>query len=398
MFESFFVPQIKFMGVDLSDRSVKLARLGWRGKARELIGLFEAEVPLGLLVEGRVKNRDSLIAHLKEVFASPQAKGLIAPYVAVALPDEQCFVRVLQLPVMPEKEMAQAIPYELEGLVPVDLKEARIDWHIIGRQPQQTKEVAHADVLVAATPNEVIKEYSDLFSALGFTVVALEPESVVLTRAILKEGLSYPPLLAVDVGGVHTGVMIASGTTLRTSASIQISARAFTERISRELKIPFREAEKRKHEFGILPTKEGRQNLEATIPLLTDFSEQLKGYLEFYRTHAFHEHELYTLTVRTGSAPGTFNFRPVSQSEVTVGRAIGGKANITKVVLTGGGADLKGFAEYLSNSLSLPVEIGDSYINLARVPDALREHVESTRFSTAIGISLHNIMTSLRVL
>ena len=397
MFESFFVPKLEFVGVDLSDRSVKMARVNTRGKETQLFGLFEAEIPLGMLVEGRVKNRDALVGYIQEAFRQPEAKALLAPYVVVTLPEEQCFIRVLQLPVMPGKEMEQAVLYELEGLVPLEVKDARVDWRVIGRQPQAKKETPHADVLVAATPHDVIYEYTDLFSRLGFIVAGLEPESVALTRAILKEDLSYPPLLAVDLGGVRTGIIIASGTTLRTTASIAISARAFTERISRELKISFREAEARKREFGILPTKEGQQNLEAVIPLLADFSEQLKAYLEFYRTHAFHEHELYTLTVRSGASPGTFDFRPVSQSEVTVGRTSGGKANITKVVLTGGGAMLKGFAEYLSNSLSLPIEIGDSYVNITKVPDALRESAEGIRFSAAIGLALHHLMTSLKI-
>jgi len=88
MFESFFVPKLEFVGVDLSDRSVKMARVNTRGKETQLFGLFEAEIPLGMLVEGRVKNRDALVGYIQEAFRQPEAKALLAPYVVVTLPEE----------------------------------------------------------------------------------------------------------------------------------------------------------------------------------------------------------------------------------------------------------------------------------------------------------------------
>ncbi|MDP2967330.1 MAG: pilus assembly protein PilM, partial [bacterium] len=125
-------------------------------------------------------------------------------------------------------------------------------------------------------------------------------------------------------------------------------------------------AEKLKLKYG-LTTKagpEGGEVFEALIPALTDLIEQIKAHLSYYQTHASHEH----------LSPN-------------------GK-KVSKILLCGGGANLKGLTDFLSSELKIPVELGNPWINI--LPKPLKEvpelpYEKSLSYTTALGLALRGV-------
>lgn len=112
-------------------------------------------------------------------------------------------------------------------------------------------------------------------------------------------------------------------------------------------------------------------------PVLTDLIKQTKEHLSFYRTHSFHENL---------SLPKKGETRPQS------GR-LNGKG-VEKILLCGGGANLKGFTDFLSQELKIPVEIGSPWINILaksqkKAPQFSQE--KSLSYTTALGLALRGI-------
>ena len=112
--------------------------------------------------------------------------------------------------------------------------------------------------------------------------------------------------------------------------------------------------------------KEGESVFDCLIPALTDLTEQIKNYLEFYQSHAKHEH------LKTSSVPSA----------------------ISKIILCGGGAALKGIDSFLGLNLKIPVETANPWVNILRPP--LREipelsYDQSLRYTTALGLALRGI-------
>jgi len=92
--------------------------------------------------------------------------------------------------------------------------------------------------------------------------------------------------------------------------------------------------------------------------------EQIKRYLSYYQTHASHEHLL----------PD-------------------GKG-VAKILLCGGGANLKGLPEFLNTYFKIPVEIGNPWINI--LPEPQKEVLElplekSLSYATALGLALRGV-------
>ena len=403
MFSSFFESPLPHIGIDLSDKSLKLARVVHGKRTAKMLGAFERAVPRGLYVEGRVQQSEALAEFLRDTFSQREVSRFAVPHVVAALPEGLCFIRVMQLPEIPEEEIAKALPWETEGVIPLSVDQAYIDWRIIGRsikrQETSSEEKPHIDVLLAAVDRAVVDEYAEVLCQAHLVPAGFEPESTAVARALLKPGVSYPPVLIMDVGGSRTVLSIVSGQSLRVTASISISSTDFTERIGRELKIPFKEAEERKRRFGILPEGLGKENFEAVTPLLADLTEQLQGYFEYYRTHAFHEHELYTLAVQVaGSSPGTFDFRPIARGEVQVGRINSQNEGtaITSILLAGSGSSMPGLAEYLVGTLLIPVKHGDALANIVAAK-SLRSSPDAIGYAAAFGLALHPLKETLKL-
>ena len=100
---------------------------------------------------------------------------------------------------------------------------------------------------------------------------------------------------------------------------------------------------------------------EALIPALTDLLQQIKNYITYYKTHP--------------------SFKHFSNNH----------KEIEKILLCGGGANLKGLSELLSIELKVPVELGNSLINISpntkkKMPKAFLE--KSLAYTTAIGLAL----------
>jgi len=67
---------------------------------------------------------------------------------------------------------------------------------------------------------------------------------------------------------------------------------------------------------------------------------------------------------------------------------------ISKVLLCGGGANLKGLPELLSSELKIPVEIGNPWINI--LPEFKKEKSKlsletSLSYTTAFGLALRGV-------
>lgn len=401
---NFIYPKLESFGLDLSDRSIKVAKVIANQRGHSLLASY-GSLPLerGILEGGRVLARSKLAGSIREAVHKASGRRIATRAVVVGLPEEQCFVRVIQLPAIPMKELPEAVAIETEGNIPLAMNEVYYDWQIVTRPEGMGKgsgEGKHFDILVAATPREIVDEYEALLEEAGLLPVIFEPESFAIARAVLRSRISYSPLLLVDLGETHVTLAIVSGTSVRVTASVPVASDTFTDLIASSLKISYAEAERKKQESGIGQEGEGLKIFEILKPQIEDLVQQIKGYLSFYSSHSFHEHQVWTLAVKTpeSKAMGTFDFRPVSRGEVLVGRESGegretqfsSGSGIARIFLTGGGANLAGLAEYLAANLKLSIQRADPFVNIVP-PSGGKEGFlpfDPLTFATAIGLAM----------
>jgi type IV pilus assembly protein PilM len=343
-------------GLDISDLSLKIVKLKKKKEFFSLASFGEAEIKPGIIEGGEIKNVEALSKIIKDSVSKVKGEKIKTKYVVCSLPEEKAFLQIIQMPMMKEEELEKAVYFEAENYIPLPIEEVYLDYQIV---KPYINHLDHFDVLISAMPKKVVEPYVLALKKAGLIPQVLEIESQAIARALVKNFVSPTPLLLIDLGATRTSFIIFSGYSLRFTSSISVSSQKFTDLIAKNLKIDLNEAEKIKIKSGL-----NKENLEILSPILKNLIKEIKICLFYYHTHIHHEH------------------LPLDSKE------------IEKIYLCGGGANLKGLTNFLSQELKTPVELGNPWINI--LPEPLKEipelsYEKSLAFTTALGLALRGI-------
>lgn len=346
-------------GLDISDRSLKIVSLKGQGREFKLHCFGSFPIAPRVVQKGEVKEKDALVGAIQKAVKSFGTK-LSSKQVIASLPEEQAFLQVMQLPRMKKEELEHAVRFEAENYVPHSIEKVYIDYQVV--KPFHDH-LDHTDVLLAALPRAMVDPYLEVLERSGLTLRALEIESLAIARALVPKETAATPLLLVDFGATRTSFVVFSGYSLRFTASIPVSSSQLTQNIARTLKLKEEEAEELKINFGLQGQDDakGKAVFEALIPPLSDLVEQIKRHLSYYESHTIHQH--------LGA----------------------NQQRIKKIILSGGGANLRGFAKFLSRELEREVMLGNPWVNILKT--SLKElpplpFGESLKYTAALGLAL----------
>ena len=381
------------IGIDLGTSSVKIVELA-RGKAGVQLTTYAIARQSNLLSDGDTPDGVARAAVLLR--AMMQRAGVKNSDVSAALPILSVFSTVLELPVMPEKELAPAVTLMAKSYVPSPLADVVLGWSPIGppedlRAPGAAREVAPVightpapgpmrtpqsaqnvlvtgterapetrkmqEVFLTAAPRDLVDRYMGLFERLNLRIGALEIESFPLARSLIRG--DRRPILLVDFGDRTTSFSIVERGYLRINQAIDIGGEALTAAIARTLSLSVEQAEQRKRTEGLAGVSgadAGASGDAASIgailrPLVMDI---------------------------------------VTRAEV-VRRLYERKHNraIAAVQLIGGGAWLPQLATFWTNVTGLPCEVGNPWRGIA-APSPLTGHLQrlGPSFAVAVGLAL----------
>lgn len=356
---NFLNPNISSFGIDLSDLSIKIVNLKKKGGSFELTSFGRQEINEGLIANGEIKKEEELIKIIKEAIQKVKGEPLETKYCVASLPETVSFVQVIKMPLMDEKELSEAIKWELEAHIPLPKDEIYYDWQIIDAGEKIQKD--HLDVLIGVLPKKTVDPYLNVLKKAGLKPLIFEIEPVATTRALIKNGYSDNPVIIIDLGANRTSLFIFYNQTIYFTTTLPIYNSLLVNTLSQKLNIDRAKALQIKLKVGLnIQHPESRIYQELSIPLL-DMSEKIKNYIEFYNEHLISLH--------------------------------GNGNNIAKIIFCGGGAMLNGLTEFLSKELKMPVEVGNPWINICenstdKIPDFNKN--ESLSFTTAIGLALRN--------
>jgi type IV pilus assembly protein PilM len=356
--------KVESFGLDISDLSLKFLMLKRKGKKIKILSVGESSIEPGIIEGGEVKDEEKLAKIVKEATKKVKTK-----YVVACLPEEKAFLQVIKMPLMSEEDLKSAIVFEAENYIPIPVSEVYLDCETFPSISNQSKNL---NVLLAAVPKRVVDSYLNSLKKGGLKPIAFEVESLAITRALIKEQTSPSPILIIDLGATRTSLIVFAGKSIRFTCPIPISGNHLTELVAKNLGKNFEEAEKLKVEYGLeeglkfkfgpkktAPREKKGKVFEALIPPLVDLVQQIKKYLEYCQTHDY------------------FFDLPSERK------------NVEKIILCGGGANLKGLKEFLSLELKIPTEIGDPWINVGEIKNFPKE--KSLSFTTAIGLALRGL-------
>lgn len=344
---------LPLMGLDISDRAAKFVKFDTLASEIECYG--ELEIPEGLIEHGSIKSEDGVAAAFKNYFSKNQKH--FNPFVAVSLPEESGFLRVVQVPKIKQEDIGNAIRWEIEGNVPLPSEDLYFDYEVINNPEFTGKD--HLDVVITAFPKTIIESYLRVLRAAGFRPLALELESQAIIRSVIP-AIQKKAVVVADMGKTRTSLIVYAAGALRYTTTIDFGGKILEENISRSMNVPLAEARELKIKYGISKSEFEGKLFSDLLPALSALADEFKRTIEYYLHHAEHSHD--------GNA-------------------------IEKILLVGGDANLFGLSTYLSSTLKIPTGIVSPlelfFEAQARPISPLPRHT-SLGYATAMGLALRN--------
>lgn len=315
------------IGLDISDQSLKIVQLKKYGEKIKIQALGKKTLPKGLFVNGEVKKRDEIIKAIKELIDNPSFGSISGKEVIACLPESKTFIKLIEVE-KTSADMAAIIDSEIEKHVPISLEEIYYDWQVIKNHSDKQM------ILIGAAPRNIINQYTDLLDQAKLSIIALEIEPISICRCLLAEehykykGNKDQNYGLVDIGANRSNFTVYSGGTILFSFSMPISGNKITEMISKNLLIDYAQAEKAKIICGLDDKKAQGIIKDMLYGMIKDLVGKIKESIMYYDTH--------------------FNDR----------------GPLNKIILCGGGSNIKNLDSLINEYINIPIEHGDPFINL----------------------------------
>jgi len=333
-------------GLDISDRALRLVRLRRVGKKNYLQSFNELRLPAGLIQDGEIKKPEETIAAFEKLIKTVAGAKLNTRNVITVLPEQKTFINVITVATPAKNEgLEQIIREETQRQIPLELEQAYLDWRILSQTPDATR------VAVGVAPKDIVDAYVQILQKTGIFPFAMEIEACAITRALLDSKTTGAKII-IDFGGVRTGLICYTGGTVHFTVSLPISGNAITATIQQALKLEEADAERAKIVCGLDDEKCEGALRKVLYGAMTDLTTQIKKAIAYYK------------------------------------RTVPGGAEITEIVLCGGGANFLKIDSVLSEKIGLPVVIGNPVQHVTMTKKIAIPQAQQLSFTTAIGLAL----------
>ncbi len=355
------------MGIDIGTSSVKVVQL--RRKAGVAVLETYGTLSLGPYMDSDIGTVTNLpVEKIATALADlMRESGVTTHQGAVSIPASASLVFVIELPPsIQEAQFKEVVPTEARKYIPVPISEVTLDYFAIPKQndsgyesktpadPADKKPEAKTEVLIAAIHKDTLQKYNEIVSAASITSSVFEIEAFSSIRSTF--GRELKTVLLVDVGAAKTKMIVVEGGIIKSVHIVNRGSFDISNAISKSLGMPFKDAEELKRAHGLVGSPE-YPNLTEIVRLSVDYilSEMQNVIVQYEK--------------KSGSS-------------------------VSKVVLIGGGALLKGFFEATQAKFGDAVVRGNPFAKVeapAFLTPVLAEI--GPEFAVALGLALRQIQT-----
>lgn len=307
-------------GLDIGHSSLKVMQLepgNARNKSMSVVGYGNSyRYGAASIRDGEIVDQKALGDAMHDLFEKRLVGMISTRKVACTIPMSHSFSRPLKLPVMNEVDLAAAVQLEVEQYIPVPVDKLYIDFDEVRRD---TKNI---DLLVVASPKNIVDSYMKFLQSMGLEPVALEPTMNATARIFgLADSARDTPTVLVDFGANAIDIAVYDKT-LIVNGTVQGGSNTMIDLIATKLRVSRDEAYRIKSQEGIGFSGHLRDIGQAVKPTLDNLIREIRKIIRYFNERV----------------------------------AVSGR-KVSQVITIGGGADMPGLSEFLSKDLNLPVRL-----------------------------------------
>ena len=334
------------IGLDIGSHHIKAIYLERRRGGWTVTAAGVAPTPPDSVAEGivhePVRVADAVGALLRE-------RNIPPGEAVAAISGSTVTVRQIRMPNVPTNSLPKAVRFEAAKYLP-SVQESAVEYAVLGK----SGEPLQLDVLLVAAPNEMVNSRVQAMELAGLEPVAVDIEAFALLRSLSAAGFDLSePMAVLNMGAAFTDFHILYDENIALTRSIPMGGAMLTQAIVSAANVTADEAEALKEYLDLQPpppfvshaaaVEEGRDlpaeipppplpgldmAMQVTMPFLDEILREVRRSLNFYHSQF-----------------------PEGASQ----------ANVTRLLLCGGTARMRGLAGFLEERLSVPVAVLDLF-------------------------------------
>jgi type IV pilus assembly protein PilM len=318
----------------------------------ELLELARTPLEPGIVLDGEVRDADSLVSALRAFFADQK---LPMRDVRIGVASNRIGVRTFEIAgIDDESRFDNAVRFKAHEVLPIAVSDSVLDYRVLDERLSETGEPIRRVLLVVA-PRDQVAPYVDVAERAGLKLAGIDLEALGLLRAFVEPGVERmtggTSTVVVSIGHEASTLLVSGGGACEFTRVFDRGGSTLQEAIAQELQVHPAEAATILRHLSLAGNSrrvEGidddarNRALEAVRLRLTPFARELVSSLQFYQT------------------------QPDS-------------LGIGEIMITGGTSQLDGLGEALHQMIGVQVKLGDPLQRLT-----LRKGVESG-FEQSIG-------------
>lgn len=337
------------VGVDIGSGSIRAVEVSGVGSKRpSVVRFFSLPLPEGAVKNGEVVEVNTVAAALKQLWNTAKFGS---KEVVLGVGNAKVLVRDLTVPRLSHHEIRESLPTYVQEMLPVPVADALLDFYPISEGMSETGPVVNG-LLVAAIKDSVLANVKAVQLA-GLSPVGVDLIPFALTRLTSPSRL-IGNVAHIDIGARTTNVIVTSAGVPQFVRIIANGGNDLTSAISDRMSVSAAEAENIKRTLGLGGVTVAPENTQA----VTIIREVTGNLLTSLRN---------TLSY----------FANTRQNEPYSG-----------IVLTGGGGQLLGFADALSEMTRIPVILGDTFGSIDVSREASKGSQSQLGMNVALGLAL----------
>jgi len=307
------------IGLDIGSSFIKGAQINDTKEGYELAIFDMVPTHSDVIKDGIITDKAKLAASIKELL---QKIGLKKNNAVISISgSSSVIVKKITTPIMTEEELSASMKYEVEQYVPFNINDVEIDFQILGSSAEE----GQMDVVLVAVNKKVMNDYVDAIKMAGLDVAIVDADSFAICNAyeVNYDMFETNIISLVNIGASTTSInVLRNGVPIYTKYS-DIGSNRHTEALERSTGVSREDAERLKRGQLI-----ENVSTEVVQEIINSASDQI--YAEIFRAFEYF-------------------------------KGIVGEEEISKIILSGGAALVKGFPEMMEERLGINVEVMDPF-------------------------------------
>ncbi len=276
--------------------------------------------------------------------------GIHSRDVYINLQESQVYTRVINMPVLTEQELENAIEFEAEQYIPIPMDEVYLEKQVLFTPPPGAPD-RKMEVLLVAAKKQAVEQLVRISQLAELTPLVIETSLLSTIRSLRDQLLEYS--LLVDIGNSSTDVAIIQENYLKQTNSIPTGGEALVRSVAQNLSLPEKQAKEYIRTYGMDTTQlEGKIAQAMQEPITTIINQIVKN--------------------------------------IRFTKSLGTDGHVDQVILSGGTALMPNLINFLVEQLNIEVNLANPLQNCQNKNLPQQLITAAPRFASVIGLAMRD--------